>query len=463
MNGCLRFVIIVLLIAVLASFFWIQKGPALMESVKLYFDGALERYHGFIGLFTSEGEQESGDDGQMGGGGSGPTDNAGNYGDYKPSEVVDATLESTLRQGLTNMDSSIDLSALSPTTQAVKNAMSAIIYSSPEYFYLQSGYSITSNNQGVQSITPTYTATPDEVAAQRVTYEAAIRQIVDGAPKEGSDFDKILYLHDYFIANYTYDNTLTIRDAYTFFVGKTGVCQAYMLALIATARELGMESLPVTSDAMKHAWNLVKIDGAWYHVDLTWDDTVSYPTFTSYTYFLQSDVGLSAIDAQRAEADRHREWVAAVPATDTKYDNAAYRDAVTPIVKSGDVYYLATSVESQTKTVHGSILSGTDITALTPFIDVKGGYWLAEGGRYYTDCYASVAVENGYLYYNSGNTIVRVDLAAPTSSVQSVTISGLGATESIYGIIGVENGTVTYLKSTAPSGAAYTTHTCVIS
>ncbi len=454
MKGCLKSLVVVLLIVLVVSFFVFRGG--FIDDAAAYFEGALARFNRLTELFSPS-EEPQGD--EPGGAPGGPVDTGGNYGDYKPSEVVDATLEATLRAGLTNMEREIDLSALSPTKDAVKNAMSAIIYASPEYFYLQSSYSMSTSGDTVLSLSPTYSATSREVADMRTVYEQKLAEIVAGAPQDGSDFDKLLYLHDYFVTNYSYDHTLTVRDAYTFFTGKTGVCQAYMLGLIATARELGIESIPVTSDVMKHAWNLVKIDGAWYHVDLTWDDARSHPTLISYTYFLQSDAGLTAIDATKKEADRHRAWVSAKAATDTKYDTAAFHSANTAIIKHGDVYYLSVRVENNTPTVHGKILSGTDITAMTYFADIKGGYWVAGGNNYYNDCYAGLAMENGYLYYNSGNSIGRVSLADPTSHRQYV-INELGAGESIYGITGVENGTVTYLKATAPDALSYTVGNC---
>ena len=30
----------------------------------------------------------------------------------------------------------------------------------------------------------------------------------------------------------------------------------------------------VTSEVINHAWNLIKLDGEWYQVDVTWDDPV---------------------------------------------------------------------------------------------------------------------------------------------------------------------------------------------
>ena len=116
MKGCLRFFAIVLLIAVLASFFWMQKGSELTATLRSYWAGALERYHGFMALF-SPGDKASEDEGDLPS--DPPSDNAGGYGDYKPGEAVNAALEQALRQGLTNMDSPIDLSALAPTKDEV--------------------------------------------------------------------------------------------------------------------------------------------------------------------------------------------------------------------------------------------------------------------------------------------------------------------------------------------------------
>ena len=451
MKSFLRSISAMLLIVFFASFcLWRYEKLSFIDDVTAYFSGALDRFDRLLALAEPKGEEEEEQP-------SGPVDSGSNYTDYNPAVKVDATLEEALRQGLNDMESVIDLSALSPTKDAVKAAMSSIIYSSPEYFYLQSAYGISSSEGAVVSVTPTYTATKEEVLGMREIYQERLAEIVAGAPENGSDFDKILYLHDYFIQNYTYDETLTIRDAYTFFTQKTGVCQAYMLGLIAAARELGLESIPVTSDAMKHAWNLVKIDGAWYHVDITWDDNKSHPTLTSYTYFLQSDAGLVAIDAARKEADRHRAWATAKAASDTKYDGAAFRTSNSPILKHGGVYYL--SVSASGGSARGMILSGTDITALTHFLDIKGGYWVAEGNRYYTGCYADLAVENGYLYYTSGNSVSRVALTAPQTDYQVWLVTELGEGESIYGIVGIENGKLTYLKAATPYAKAYTVGT----
>lgn len=60
----------------------------------------------------------------------------------------------------------------------------------------------------------------------------------------------------------------------------TGVCQSYAVAFNALAQEAGVEVLYVSGDVNtgdKHAWNLVKIDGQWLAVDVTWNDDDKHP------------------------------------------------------------------------------------------------------------------------------------------------------------------------------------------
>ena len=348
----LRCISAILLIVMLATFcLWRYEK---IDAVAAYIGDAMARLDLFGALAGEDRTQGESPNGMPGA----PYDPGSDYSDFHPTDQVAPALLTVLYTGLEECREQIDLDGVSPapTKAEVKAAMASIIYSSPQFFYLSSSYGISTLQDGsVRQVTLTYTATADEIAEMRVTYEAALSEIVAGAPQDGTDFDKILYLHDYFVKNYTYDHALEIRDAYNLFTQKKGVCQAYMLGFIAAAERLGVESLPVTSDAMKHAWNLVKLGDAWYHVDLTWDDTESLPTLVSYTYFLQSDAGLIQTDAARAESDRHRSWTAAFEATDTTYDGAVFRRANTPIIKHNGIYYCTGRAENAASGVRGVI------------------------------------------------------------------------------------------------------------
>lgn len=75
-------------------------------------------------------------------------------------------------------------------------------------------------------------------------------------------------------------------------VGETS-CQGFSLAYTMLLAEADIESYSLSCP--KHQWNLVKIDGKYYQVDVTWDankyeyDFNSNPYSTLYRYFLLSD------------------------------------------------------------------------------------------------------------------------------------------------------------------------------
>mgnify|MGYP004693979423 FL=1 len=52
--------------------------------------------------------------------------------------------------------------------------------------------------------------------------------------------------------------------------------------------KMGIKNYKVSSDS--HIWNLVYVDGAWKHLDLTWDDPVvnTGENMLLHTYFLIS-------------------------------------------------------------------------------------------------------------------------------------------------------------------------------
>ncbi|MBR3928023.1 MAG: leucine-rich repeat protein [Clostridia bacterium] len=88
------------------------------------------------------------------------------------------------------------------------------------------------------------------------------------------DYARALWLHDWLIMNANYDYTYTYYYPEGVLLYGAGVCQSYALAYEMLLKLVDIECLYVTGEAggESHGWNLVKIDGEWYHVDCTWDD-----------------------------------------------------------------------------------------------------------------------------------------------------------------------------------------------
>lgn len=134
--------------------------------------------------------------------------------------------------------------------------------------------------------------------AQEAFISREVKRIVKDIIKpEMSEVEKIKAINDYIVLNttYSYDTSTTPHSAYALFNEGKGVCQAYALAAYRLLKEANFEVRYVTGYANEpHAWNLVKVDGEWYHLDTTWNDPVfdnneDMSDYVRYKYFLISD------------------------------------------------------------------------------------------------------------------------------------------------------------------------------
>ena len=130
--------------------------------------------------------------------------------------------------------------------------------------------------------------------------KAEVKKILPQIIKKGAtDFDKVKAVHDYIVLNSSYSNNTkgSQYSTYTLLTENQGVCQAYALLMLKMLEELKLEAKYVKgySNNERHAWILVKVDGAWYHVDPTWDDPINNDSDkVHYDYFMLSDKQIAA-------------------------------------------------------------------------------------------------------------------------------------------------------------------------
>ena len=94
------------------------------------------------------------------------------------------------------------------------------------------------------------------------------------AAGNATDFDKALWLHDWVIDNMEYDHSLTYCGAEGGLARGIGTCESYHRAYVMLLNRVGIPSGRITGNG--HVWTAVKMDGEWYQVDATWDDTTQY-------------------------------------------------------------------------------------------------------------------------------------------------------------------------------------------
>ena len=117
-----------------------------------------------------------------------------------------------------------------------------------------------------------------------------------------TDYDKILYIHDWITENIEYDETLNKANRnsiYGAFVDREVTCGGYAKAFKYLVDKLNIDCIIIQGEATteekteNHAWNYIKLLDNWYGVDCTWDDPIiigetgneKKPKY--YTYFLK--------------------------------------------------------------------------------------------------------------------------------------------------------------------------------
>ena len=147
-------------------------------------------------------------------------------------------------------------------------------------------------------------ATKEDLTAAAQKMNTAVDTILASAPTT-TDYDKIVYFNDWLKENNTYNQTHfennnypLAHGAYSAFTSNndepTGpVCQGYAYALKYLCDKVGIENVVVSGILYQtnaapgpHAWNLIKLDGNWYAVDVTANDGLSNDT---YNFLVGSD------------------------------------------------------------------------------------------------------------------------------------------------------------------------------
>ena len=90
---------------------------------------------------------------------------------------------------------------------------------------------------------------------------------------DGTEYAKAVWLHDWLIDQMKYDSSLKWSSAESAFTRGLGTCQSYESAYSSLLTKAGIENAETRDTTDGHTWNAVKLDGEWYQIDATWDDS----------------------------------------------------------------------------------------------------------------------------------------------------------------------------------------------
>lgn len=299
---------------------------------------------------------------------------------------------------LENLETSISLYDLQISVESFIRIYFTVLEDHPELFYISMcSYSYEQESLLVVEALPIYYQYDKPLADVVSFVKQETREILSTVNSSLTDVEKALVVHDYLASHFSYDLSYSISEIYGFLSKKTGVCQAYTNLYKYLMRSLGVETSSVTSTAMNHTWNIVKIDGQWYHVDVTWDDPVAnseYYGLANHNNFLLSDEGIRATGHYDWEYDS---LYIAGSCDDTRYENAYWTEGITsPIVYCNGKWYFVSL---------GGLYCSENRTE--PLVSILN--WNAGEGSYWTSAYAGLSVRGNVLYFNTSDSLCSYD------------------------------------------------------
>lgn len=219
---------------------------------------------------------------------------------YHVLEETEQAVYLEILDALAGMQESVTLSTVEEPL--VDRIFSCVMNDHPELFYVE-GYQYTAHtlNGTITAIDfeGTYSMTAEEAEAFAHRIEESLQDCFAQMPADGDEYDRIACLYEYLIAHTEYDKTAeNNQNILSVFLQGRSVCQGYAKALQYLLQRTGMQAMLVTgfTNGERHAWDLVRVNGAYYYIDPTWGDASyantaqtedgGYTPPVNYDYFL---------------------------------------------------------------------------------------------------------------------------------------------------------------------------------
>lgn len=167
----------------------------------------------------------------------------------------------------------------------------------PEIFYsIHFTYRFYQDSASAELI-PEYLFDKKKIAEHQKAMKARVEKLVRPA-KELKEIDQLLYIHDFICSSVRYDK---LKKAYSHeIIGPlgqgVGVCEGIAKSFKILCDALGIWCViaicgnnPEKGIKYRHTWNIVRVQGKYYHIDATFDNSLGNPEEIRYDYFMLPD------------------------------------------------------------------------------------------------------------------------------------------------------------------------------
>lgn len=170
----------------------------------------------------------------------------------------------------------------------VRKAIRVYMRKHPEIFWFSHQYRF---DEAASTLYLKYNFTPKKKEFFSKEIDNAVRFLFQPDKLNNlSDLEKVAYVYKWIVDNTTYNEYSSFNQTiYSVLINRNSVCTGYAKTAQYLLDLLGIESEMVfgkfhadKSDGGRHGWNIIKIDGEWYHVDFCLADP-------SLKYLLNND------------------------------------------------------------------------------------------------------------------------------------------------------------------------------
>ncbi|MCM1578206.1 MAG: hypothetical protein NC078_05340 [Ruminococcus sp.] len=319
-------------------------------------------------------------------------------GGFSKGEIA---LMNKMKELIENFDGSeIDIDSLNLSCDDLWTLYDTVIYNEPEMYQAHPGsiYVDYETEEHVKSFAINFRYGKKRKGIMQEEVDEFTEALMAGVGEEWSDAEKVLYVHDYIAAEcdyYSGKSNLKGRNIYEAFVKGSSVCVGYALGFQYIMDLMGIPCMCVTSET--HIWNMVKIDGNWYHVDVTWDDPEKITeNLVFHEMLLLSEYALDNY------SEPHEPWDYGMTADSNKYDSFFWQNSASRMIYSDNYWYYTTFGGL----CRYSFKTGKE-ERLYKF--TEDDIWKGDPGKYWNISFGQAVESGGKIYFNTSEKIKVYD------------------------------------------------------
>ena len=229
---------------------------------------------------------------------------------YEKLTAKEKQIYNDFYQGALSYASKIKTIPVSNPKEAMNHVFAAIMADNPLLYYVdQTKVSYSYSSQYIE-IEPTYIFSKSQIAAYNNKINEKAKQILTEVMRTAGNDDvrREKALFEYFVKHFTYDSaskyskdpvrSCKVHSLLGVFLDGKAVCEGFAEAFKFLMNAMDMECIVVSGRAdwkssEGHAWNIVKLNGKYYHTDVTWAISRNEDGTIWYDYLNVSDKEIS--------------------------------------------------------------------------------------------------------------------------------------------------------------------------